>query len=189
MPIVDIYLLSALGIGLLGRPTPAQAARQGGLRPAADGDQLRRARGFAPPGAGSSRRSCSGRRCRSHATARRARASCSTRGRDTGAVDPRGRPAVPRRDRRDAVVHLAVPLAHHRADVERVRDPRHRSARPAPPRSRRRERERRAVAADAALSERVDADGPDTPRAPKSARCSSGSRASPPPGRQSTATR
>ena len=45
------------------------------------------------------------------------------------AFEPAARQALPRRDGGDAVVPVAVQLADHRADVERLRDPRHRPAR------------------------------------------------------------
>ena len=45
------------------------------------------------------------------------------------AVGPAAGQTMSRRNRRDAVVHVAVQLANHRADVERLRDSRHRSAR------------------------------------------------------------
>ena len=71
MPIVDIYLLMALVIGLLGRSDAGAAPRQGRVRAAADGDQLRRAR--RPPiiRRSRSRRACSVRRCRRRAIRRR----------------------------------------------------------------------------------------------------------------------
>src|SRR5262249_55028662 len=64
---------------------------------------------------------------------------------------------LPGRDRGDAVVHLAVPLADRGADVERLRAPRYRSARQGV--YRRGVRIGSAVADDLAVSECVDAGG------------------------------
>ena len=152
--------LSADGAGHRpARPADAgAAARQGGVRAAADGDQLRRARAPRIIRRSSSRRGCSARRCRRRAIRRPRRRRSSTRGRGRRA------PSSPPPGKRclveivgDAVVRVAV---HAGGSSRRCRT-RTRSTTSTCSTSAiaSRERIRRAVAADAALSERVDADG------------------------------
>ena len=96
MPIVDIYLLDGRwSSACFGQPTAgASRARKAGDRPGADGDQLRRARRRAPPGARCWRRACSDRRCRRRCDPQRRRpAARSIRGR----ADRRRRAAPPGR--------------------------------------------------------------------------------------------
>ncbi len=156
MPIVDIYLLMALVIGLLGRSTPAQRrakaafvlllmATNYGVRGAAHHQALEVApRLFGP----TLPPPCDPPPAVTPIIDRWPRAS--------GALEPPAGQTVSRRNDRDAVVHLAVLVAHHRADVERVRDSRHRPARPEVPGAG--ERIGRTVADHDPVSKRVDSD-------------------------------
>ena len=175
MPIVDIYLLMALVIGLLGRPTPAQRrakaafvlllmATNYGVRAAAHHQALDVApRLFGPtlpPPCDRRRRDAGGRLVAASRRAPRIR-------RPASAVSSKSWRC--RRSRRRS----------HGASSRRCRTPtRSTTSTCSISVSRPGRRIGRAVAADAALSERVDARGRCRRRRRTSARCSSGSPAS-----------
>ena len=159
MPIVDIYLLVALASSVFSavRP-PAQRRAKAAVVLLLMATNYGVRAGGASSGAGAGAAAV-----RSDAAAAVRSAEPDDRARFVAAppVSRRRRrgKAMPGRHRCAAVVHIAVQMADHRTDVERVRDSRHRPARSAFPRAR--ERIGCSVAFDATLSECVDAGGGD----------------------------